>query len=74
MFDFFQPVIDVFNFIGGILQSIIDGVYGCISIITSVFQLVNSLIGLLPNPLYGVCVTTIYLYSIIFTYKLFRKG
>ena len=74
MFDFFQPVIDVFSFIGSILSSIIDGIYGTIQIISSLFELILSIFRIFPNPLYACLLTFVSIYSVIFIYKIFRKG
>lgn len=53
MFDFLQPVVDVFNFIVSILQTIINGIYGVVSIIGNIIKLILSLCRILPDPLYS---------------------
>lgn len=74
MFDFFQPVIDVFNFIGDLLGTIVNGISGVISIIRSLFNLLLSLTRILPSPLYPCLQVFLGVYITIFTYKIFRKG
>ena len=74
MFDFFQPVIDFFNFIGSVLSTIIDGITGLCSIITSVIQLIISITRILPSPLYPCLMVFLGLYSTIFVYKIIRQG
>ncbi len=74
MFDFLQPVIDVFTFIGDLLGTIVNGISGVINIITSVINLLLSLTRILPSPLYPCLQAFIFVYLSIFTYKIFRKG
>ena len=64
----------LFDFIVSILGTIVDGIYGCIQIITSLINLFLSIIKILPSPLYQCCYIFISLYLVIFTYKIFRKG
>lgn len=72
--DIFQPVIDVFSFIASVLSIIVEGITGISSIIRSILDLLLSITRILPNPLYPCLVSFITLYSVIFIYKLVRKG
>ena len=74
MFDFFQPVIDVFNFIYSILDTIIKGITGCVGIVVSLVDIVVEIARIIPEPLYTVFMIFFDLYIVIATYKLFRKG
>lgn len=74
-FDFFQPVIDIFNLIGSFLNTIVEGITGLISIITSVINLLITITRILPSPLYPCLLAFLTLYSTIFIYKIIRgKG
>ena len=64
----------VFNFIYSLLDTIIDGVFGTIEIISSIIELIISITRILPNPLYPCFLTFLSLYGVIFTFKIFRKG
>ena len=74
MFDIFQPVIDFFNFVGGLISTIAKGISGVISIIGSILNLILSICKILPSPLYPCFIAFISIYSTIFIYKIFRKG
>lgn len=69
-----DSIVEVFNFIGSLLSTIIEGITGIISIIKSILNLLLSITRILPSPLYPCFITFITLYSTIFIYKLFRKG
>ena len=71
---FLDSVFAVFDFIGSILSTIVDGISGTVSIITSLINLIFSIIKILPSPLYQCAYVFISLYLVIFTYKIFRKG
>lgn len=70
----FDPLFEVINFIGQVFGIIFDGIYGIISIIESIFELVLSICRIIPNPLYPCFMTFLYVYLTIFTYKIIRKG
>lgn len=72
--EIFDPIIDVFNFILSILDTIIQGITGITSLIFNIFDLFNNIIKVLPTPLYVVSVSFIGVFSTIFIYKLVRKG
>lgn len=72
--DIFQPVIDFFNFIGGLISTIAEGITGIISIVISVINLLISITRILPSPLYPCLLVFLSLYSVIFVYKIFRQG
>ena len=72
--DIFSPLVDLFNFIGSIFQTIYDGITGIITILSNIIELIFNIIGILPQPLYNCLFTFVSLYLIIFTYKIFRKG
>ena len=74
MFDIFDPIVDLISFIGSIFSAIYEGIYGLISIFTSFFNLLFSIIRILPNPLYPCFLTFLTLISTIIVYKIFRKG
>lgn len=74
MFDFFQPVIDFFNFIGSLLGTIASGISGVISICGSIISLILSITRILPSPLYPCFLAFVTLFSTILVYKIFRKG
>lgn len=74
MFDFFQPVIDFFDFVGSVLSTIIDGISGLCSIVASIIQLIISITRILPSPLYPCLLVFLTLYSTIFIYKIIRQG
>ena len=74
MFDFFQPVIDFFNFIGSIIDTIINGINGLTSIISSIIHLLYSITRILPSPLYPCFIAFLGIYSTIFIYKIIRQG
>lgn len=71
---FLQPVVDFFNFVGSLLNTIVEGISGLVSIISSIVNLLISFTRILPSPLYPCFLTFISLYSTIFVYKIFRKG
>jgi len=72
--EIFQPVIDFFNFVGSLLNTIKEGIIGLISIIGSIINLLISITRILPSPLYPCLLAFLGLYSTIFIYKIFRKG
>ena len=65
---------EVFDFINSVLSTIIEGIYGTIRIIGSIFNLIISITRILPNPLYSCLLGFLTLYVTIFTYKIIRKG
>lgn len=65
---------EVIQFVYSLLGTIVEGIYGIVSIINAIFTLVNNMIAILPNPLYNCLLFFISLYLIIFVYKIFRKG
>lgn len=70
----FQPVIDVFSFIYGILQTIINGIYGCVAIIVNLFDMIIDITRIIPDPLYTLFIVFVNVYFTIAVYKIFRKG
>lgn len=72
--DIFQPLIDVFNFIYSILDTIISGIFGILVIISSIINFILQITLILPNPLYPCFITFVSLYSVIFIFKIYRKG
>lgn len=74
MFDIFNPLIDLINFIGSIFNAIYEGIYGTIQILGSIINLLINITMILPQPLYSCLVAFLSLYLIIFTYKIFREG
>ena len=64
----------VFDFIYSLLDTIIDGIFGIVEIISSLIELIISITKILPNPLYPCLLVFLSLYSVIFIYKIFRKG
>ena len=64
----------VFDFIYSLLDTIIEGVFGTIEIISSIIELIISITRILPNPLYPCFLAFVSLYGVIFTFKIFRKG
>ena len=69
-----DAIYEVFNFIYSLLDTIIKGVSGAVSIVTSTIQLIYNISLIIPNPLYGAFLSFLSLYVVIFTYKIFRKG
>lgn len=74
MFDFFESVKAIFDFIYSIFDTIIQGIFGLISIVTNLIGLANSIIRILPNPLYPCMLVFLNLYLVIFIFKVTRKG
>ena len=72
--EIFQPVIDFFNFVGSLLTTITEGIFGISTIIYSIINLIYSITRILPSPMYPCFVGFMTLYYTIFVYKLFRKG
>ena len=72
--EIFDTLISVFDFIYSLLDTIIQGIYGVIKIVSSLLELMISIARILPNPLYACFISFITLYGVIFTYKIFRKG
>lgn len=72
--EIFQPVIDFFNFLGGILNTIVKGISGLTSIITSIINLIISITRILPSPLYPCLLSFLGIYLTIFLYKIIRQG
>lgn len=72
--NFFKPVIDVFNFIASVINTIISGINGLTDILYSVIELILSITRILPNPLYPCLLTFLGVYSTIFIYKIIRQG
>lgn len=72
--EIFQPIIDVFNFIYSILETIIKGIYGCVEIVISLFEMIVEITRIIPDPLYTLFIVFVNLYFTIAVYKIFRKG
>ena len=72
--EIFDSVVAVFNFIGDLLQTIIEGITGIGIIFTHIFNLLFSIITILPTQLYLITYTFLGIFSILYVYKLFRKG
>lgn len=72
--EIFQPVIDVFNFIASILDTIIKGIYGIIAIITSLLDIFIDIGRILPHPLSSTFVAFLGVWSVLVAFKIFRKG
>lgn len=70
--EIFQPVIDFFSFIGGLLSTIASGITGLISIIRSIISFIISITKILPSPLYPCLLVFLTLYLTIFIYKIIR--
>lgn len=73
-FSFLDPIVEFFQFVSTIIGTIINGIYGIISIITGVFNLIYKVIGILPDNLSMVTYIFTNLYLLILTYKIIRKG
>ena len=73
-FGFLDPIVDFFGFVSTILNTIINGIYGIVSIVTGLFNLIYKVIGILPDNLSMITYIFVGLYSLILTYKIFRKG
>lgn len=73
-FSFLDPIVEFFQFVSTIIGTIIKGIYGIVSIITGLFSLIYKVIGILPDNLAMVTYIFVGLYSLILTYKIFRKG
>ena len=74
IFGFFQPVIDVFDFIVSILSTIVEGITGITLIIKNLISLLLSITRILPDPLYPCLFVFLSIYSTIFIFKIVRKG
>lgn len=72
--EFLQPVVDFFNFVGSVLSTIIEGISGLTSIITSIINLLISITRILPSPLYPCLLAFLGVYLTIFIYKIIRQG
>lgn len=72
--DIFQPIIDFFNFLNSFITTIAEGISGIVSIFGSIFGLLNSILRILPSPLYPTLMAFLPSISMVLIYKLFRKG
>ena len=72
--DFLDSIVAVFDFIYSVFSTIVDGIYGIISLVTSLINLVINITKILPNPLYPCFIVFVNLYLVIFTYQIIRKG
>lgn len=73
-FSFFDPIIDFFGFISTIIGTIINGIYGIVNIIKGITNIIIRVIGVLPDNLAMITYIFVSLFSLILTYKIFRKG
>lgn len=69
-----DSIVYVFDFIYSVFDTIIQGIFGLISITTNLIGLANSIIRILPNPLYPCMLVFLNLYLVIFIFKVTRKG
>lgn len=72
--DIFDPIIQVFQFIVTLLDTIINGIVGILAIIGGLLDIFEQIFKILPNPLYPCFLTFLAVYLAIFTYKIFRQG
>lgn len=73
-FSFLNPIVEFFQFISTIIGTIINGIYGIVNIITGVINIIIKVIGVLPDNLSMITYIFVSLFSVILTYKIFRKG
>lgn len=69
----FQGVIEVFKFIYSVLETIINGIYGCFQVLTNIFNTFNGIFRLMPTELYIPFLTFLNLYIVISLFKLIKK-
>lgn len=69
-----DSIVYVFDFIYSVFDTIIQGIFGLITIVTNLIGLANSIIRILPNPLYPCMLVFLNLYLVIFIFKVTRKG
>ena len=72
--EIFDTLVAVFDFIFSILNTIIDGITGCVEIVLAIISFLNSICRILPSPLYQTFLAFLSVYSTIFVYKIFRQG
>lgn len=69
-----DSLISVFNWIGSFFNTIVETVTSIINILASLFTLIFQIIFIFPSPLYEILFSFISFISIIYVYKIFRKG
>ena len=72
--EIFESVVAVFNFIFSVLETIVNGISGITSILVNVISLLLSITKILPTSLYVITYSFISVFSIVFLFKLIRKG
>lgn len=73
-FSFFDPIVEFFQFISTLIETLVNGIYGIINIITGLFDLIIKIIGVLPDSLAMITYIFISIFTLILTYKIVRKG
>lgn len=69
-----DSILAIFDFIYSIFDTIIQGIYGCIELVTSIVNLIINITKIIPSPMYQCLLAFLSLFIVIFSYKIFRKG
>lgn len=69
----FEGVFQVFKFIYSVLETIVNGIYGCFQILTNIFATFNGIFRLMPTELYIPFLSFLNLYIVISLFKLIKK-